>query len=148
MSQTREQQAIGNLYPINQIKDILDEGIKRYGDKLECIAITYDVSFRGEPSNEQPVRIIPQLDFETKEEIAIKLLDHENISKTSFEDLGICKRLADNDKYIVQGYDTERYENYFKVREQLVSDCRKLYFLLRKEYPLLRRKLGKDSEGW
>jgi len=109
----------GTIYSLDFIREEIKKLIKRVGDYLERIEIRCTIY----ESNDSPIwRVVP-------------ILVCTNILAESGGFLSI--RIGDGYEFISSG---EGYDFDEKL-ELVISECRKVYFALRKEFPILHRDL-------
>lgn len=124
----------GTIYSLDFIRDEIKSAIKKYGDDLECIEITYDVLGNDEG---YLWKIRPQLRACVADKRHQRII--EQGQTPSLEDYGAHLTIGEGYEFIESGEECD----YEEKRELLISDCRKVYFALRKEFPMLHRDLAR-----
>lgn len=114
----------GSIYSLDFIREEIKKIITRFGDDLGCINITYDIYGRD---NSSIWKVVPILSPDTKPGIPLTL------------NYGGSIRIGDGYEFVASGFDY----NYEEKLELVISECRKVYYALRKEFPLLHRNLAR-----
>ena len=124
----------GTIYSLDFIRDEIKSAIKKYGDDLESIEITYDVLARDE--GEMWI-LRPQLDVCVANRRHQRIIEQGQTPST--EDYGTVITIGEGYKFIASGEGC----NYEEKLDCVISECRKVYYALRKEFPLLHRNLAR-----